>query len=201
MRDKSYKALILDLDNTIYPEKDYLFQVYYLIGEFVEFQEGVPHDQVTKFLVDEFMAKGRDRIFDKMIAHFSLPETYLENCFRLLRTAKLPLPLLIFEDMLLRLQEASEAGLRLFVLTNGNPEQQLNKIKHLEWHGLDQHIKCYFCNEIAPKPAPDAMLKLLADHQLAPSEVLFLGDANIDEDCAKAAGVDFERVNFVDVIR
>jgi phosphoglycolate phosphatase-like HAD superfamily hydrolase len=113
----------------------------------------------------------------------------------------LPLPLLIFEDMLLRLQEASEAGLRLFVLTNGNPEQQLNKIKHLEWHGLDQHIKCYFCNEIAPKPAPDAMLILLADHQLAPSEVLFLGDANIDEDCAKAAGVDFERVNFVDVIR
>jgi len=201
MTDKSYKALILDLDNTIYPEKDYLFQVYYLIGEFVEFQEGVPHDQVTKFLVDEFMAKGRDRIFDKMIAHFSLPENYLENCFRLLRTAKLPLPLLIFEDMLLRLQEASETGLRLFVLTNGNPEQQLNKIKHLEWHGLDQHIKCYFCNEIAPKPAPDALLKLLADHQLAPSEVLFLGDANIDEDCAKAAGVDFERVNFVDVIR
>ena len=201
MTDKSYKALVLDLDNTIYPEKDYLFQVYYLIGEFVEFQEAVPHDQVTKFLVDEFMAKGRDRIFDKMIAHFNLSETYLENCFRLLRTAKLPLPLLIFEDMLLRLQEASEAGLRLFVLTNGNPEQQLNKIKHLEWHGLDQHIKCYFCNEIAPKPAPDAMLKLLADHQLAPSEVLFLGDANIDEDCAKAAGVDFERVNFVDVIR
>jgi beta-phosphoglucomutase-like phosphatase (HAD superfamily) len=77
-----------------------------------------------------------------MIAHFELPETYLENCFRLLRTAKIPLPLLIFEQMLLRLQEASEAGLQLFVLTNGHPEQQLNKIKHLEWHGLDQHIKC-----------------------------------------------------------
>ena len=201
MSDKSYKALVLDLDNTIYPEKDYLFQVYYLIGQFVEFQEGVSREQVTQFLVNEFMANGRDHIFDKMIAHFKLPETYLENCFRLLRTAKIPLPLLIFEQMLLRLQEASEAGLQLFVLTNGHPEQQLNKIKHLEWHGLDQHIKCYFCNEIAPKPAPDAMLKLLADHQLLPSEVLFLGDANIDEACAIAAGVDFERVNFVNVIR
>ena len=201
MSDKNYKALVLDLDNTIYPEKDYLFQVYYLIGQFVEFQEGVSREQVTQFLVNEFMANGRDHIFDKMIAHFELPETYLENCFRLLRTAKIPLPLLIFEDMLIRLQEASEVGLQLFVLTNGHPEQQLNKIKHLEWHGLDQHIKCYFCNEIAPKPAPDAMLKLLADHQLLPSEVLFLGDANIDEACAIAAGVDFERVNFVNVIR
>jgi len=201
MSDKNYKALVLDLDNTIYPEKDYLFQVYYLIGQFVEFQEGVSREQVTQFLVNEFMANGRDYIFDKMIAHFELPETYLENCFRLLRTAKIPLPLLIFEDMLIRLQEASEVGLQLFVLTNGHPEQQLNKIKHLEWHGLDQHIKCYFCNEIAPKPAPDAMLKLLADHQLLPSEVLFLGDANIDEACAMAAGVDFERVNFVNVIR
>lgn len=201
MSNKNYKALVLDLDNTIYPEKDYLFQVYYLIGQFVEFQEGISREKVTQFLVNEFMSNGRDHIFDKMIAHFELPETYLENCFRLLRTAKIPLPLLIFEQMLLRLQEASEAGLQLFVLTNGNPEQQLNKIKHLEWHGLDQHIKCYFCNEIAPKPAPDAMLKLLDDHQLLPSEVLFLGDANIDEDCAMAAGVDFERVNFVDVIR
>ena len=201
MSDKNYKALVLDLDNTIYPEKDYLFQVYYLIGQFVEFQEGVSREQVTQFLVNEFLSNGRDHIFDKMIAHFELPETYLENCFRLLRTAKIPLPLLIFEDMLIRLQEASEVGLQLFVLTNGHPEQQLNKIKHLEWHGLDQHIKCYFCNEIAPKPAPDAMLKLLADHQLLPSEVLFLGDANIDEACAIAAGVDFERVNFVDVIR
>ena len=201
MSDKNYKALVLDLDNTIYPEKDYLFQVYYLIGQFVEFQEGVSREQVTQFLVNEFLSNGRDHIFDKMIAHFELPETYLENCFRLLRTAKIPLPLLIFEDMLIRLQEASEVGLQLFVLTNGHPEQQLNKIKHLEWHGLDQHIKCYFCNEIAPKPAPDAMLKLLADHQLLPSEILFLGDANIDEACAMAAGVDFERVNFVDVIR
>lgn len=201
MRDKSYKALVLDLDNTIYPEKDYLFQVYFLIGQFVEYQDGIAHDQVTQFLIDEFMANGRDHIFDKMIAQFNLPETYLENCFRLLRTAKIPLPLLIFKDMLIRLQEASDAGLQLFVLTNGHPEQQLNKIKHLEWYGLDQHIKCYFCNEIAPKPAPDAMLKLLSDHQLLPSEILFIGDANIDEACAIAAGVDFERVNFVDVIR
>jgi phosphoglycolate phosphatase-like HAD superfamily hydrolase len=201
MTDKSYKALVLDLDNTIYPEKDYLFQVYFLIGQFVEYQDGIAHDQVTQFLIDEFMANGRDHIFDKMIAQFNLPETYLENCFRLLRTAKIPLPLLIFKDMLIRLQEASDAGLQLFVLTNGHPEQQLNKIKHLEWHGLDQHIKCYFCNEIAPKPAPDAMLKLLSDHKLLPSEILFIGDANIDEACAIAAGVDFERVNFVDVIR
>ncbi len=201
MTDKSYKALVLDLDNTIYPEKDYLFQVYFLIGQFVEYQDGIAHDQVTQFLIDEFMANGRDHIFDKMIAQFNLPETYLENCFRLLRTAKIPLPLLIFKDMLIRLQEASDEGLQLFVLTNGHPEQQLNKIKHLEWHGLDQHIKCYFCNEIAPKPAPDAMLKLLSDHQLLPSEILFIGDANIDEACAIAAGVDFERVNFVDVIR
>lgn len=201
MSEKNYKALLLDLDNTIYPEKDYLFQVYYLIGQFIEYQEGFAHDLVTQYLVNEFQSNGRHLLFDKMIAHFGLPETYLENCFRLLRTAKLPLPLLIFEDMLLRMKDAAAAGLQLFIFTNGNPEQQLNKIKHLEWHGLDQQIKCYFCNEIAPKPAPDALFQLLADHQLAKEEVLFIGDADIDEDCASAAGVDFERVNFVTAIR
>ncbi len=196
--EKKYKALIFDLDNTLYPEKDYLFQVYYMIGQFIEYQETYDHEIITKFLIDEFNLNGRKNLFNKLIEKFELNESYLENFSRLLRTARLPLKLLLFQSMLARLKAAIDDGKLIFILTNGNPEQQLNKIRQIEWNGLEQHIKCYFCNEIASKPAPDAMLKLLNDHQLQKEDVLFIGDAQIDADCASAAGVEFEWVKHVE---
>ena len=54
---------------------------------------------------------------------------------------------------------------------------------------------CYYANEIEPKPAPDGLLKIMSDHQLSAEELVFIGDADIDENCAKAAGVDFVYIN------
>lgn len=42
-----------------------------------------------------------------------------------------------------------------------------------------------------PKPAPDALLKILAHFGLAPPEALFVGDSGVDAATARAAGVPF----------
>ena len=59
------KAFVFDLDNTLYPEKDYLFQVYYMVVQFIEYQETYDHQIITKYLIDEFEKNGRAHIFDK----------------------------------------------------------------------------------------------------------------------------------------
>lgn len=185
------KAYIFDLDNTLYPEKDYLYQIYYMIGQFVEYQETYEHDKVTKFLIDEFEKSGRVKLFDKLIERFSLNKSYMENFLRLMRTGRLPLKLLLYGEMEDLLNQLVKQHKKLFILTNGTPEQQFNKIMQIEWNGLQHHIKCYFCNEIAKKPAPDSMFLLLKEHDLKPGDVLFTGDAREDEECAKAAGVEY----------
>ena len=38
----SKKAFIFELDNVLYPEKDYLLQVYYLFASFLEYTEAFP---------------------------------------------------------------------------------------------------------------------------------------------------------------
>lgn len=192
---KNKKGFVFDLDNTLYPEKDYLYQVYYMIGQFVEYQETYDHDKVTKFLIDEFERNGRSNIFNKLIERFSLKEEYLENMLRLLRTARLPLKLLLFKEMEWVLNELVKQEKGIFILTNGQPEQQYNKITQIEWNGLQENIRCYFANEIQPKPAPDGLIKIMNEHQLNPEELVFIGDADIDEHCAKAAGVDYYYVN------
>ncbi len=185
------KAFVFDLDNTIYPEKDYLYQIYYMIGQFIEYQETYDHEKVTKFLIDEFESVGRHNLFDKLIERFNLKEEYKENFLRLMRTGRLPLKLLMFKEVEELMNLLVDEKKYIFILTNGHPEQQYNKITQLEWKGLQKHIKCYFANEIKPKPAPDAMLKLMEEHNLIAEDVVFIGDADIDENCAKAAGVDF----------
>lgn len=185
------KAFVFDLDNTLYPEKDYLYQVYYMVGQFIEYQETFDHQLITKYLINEFETKGRAHVFDKLIEQFNLKKEYVDNCIRLLRTARLPLKLLLFKEAEWMLNELVEHKKQIFILTNGTTDQQYNKITQIEWNGLQKHIKCYYANEIAPKPAPDGLLKIMEDHSLSPEDLVFIGDADIDENCAKAAGVEF----------
>jgi FMN phosphatase YigB (HAD superfamily) len=185
------KAFVFDLDNTLYPEKDYLYQVYYMVGQFIEYQETFDHQIITKYLINEFETKGRAHVFDKLIEQFNLKPEYVDNCIRLLRTARLPLKLLLFKEAEWMLNELVEHKKQIFILTNGTTDQQYNKITQIEWNGLQKHITCYYANEIAPKPAPDGLLKIMEDHQLKAEELVFIGDADIDENCAKAAGVEF----------
>jgi HAD superfamily hydrolase (TIGR01549 family) len=188
------KAYIFDLDNTLYPEKDYLYQIYYMIGQFVEYQETYEHDKITKFLIDEFEKEGRGRLFDKLIERFSLDASYMENFLRLMRTARLPLKLILFNEMEELLNELVNNKKQIFILTNGTPQQQFNKIMQMEWKGLQHSIRCYFCDEIARKPAPDSMYHLLEENNLKPEDVLFIGDSEEDRICALEAGVEYINV-------
>jgi hypothetical protein len=76
------------------------------------------------------------------------------------------LKLLVYEKMLKLLQEIVIDRKKVFIVTNGKPQQQLNKIKQMEWHGLEEYLTCYFAEEIAAKPEPDVICLLLKDHNL-----------------------------------
>src|SRR6185312_12856013 len=93
--------------------------------------------------------------------------------------------------MLKLLQEIVVDRKKIFIVTNGNPEQQLNKIKQTEWNGLENYLTCYFANEVAPKPETDAIDLLIRDHNLQRRNILMIGKEEADEQCAEASGVDF----------
>ncbi len=185
------KAFVFDFDDTLYPEMDYLYQVYYMIAQFIEYHHAIPNEQISKFLISEFEKNGRTHLFDRLIEQFSLSSEYMDNFLRLLRTARLPLKLLLFKESAWILHHLIDHDKKLFLLTNGNPEQQYNKIIQVEWEGIQQHLVCYFANEIKPKPAPDALLKMMDEHQLSANEMVFIGDSDTDKQCAMNASVDY----------
>ena len=185
------KTFILELDDVLYPEKDYLLQVYYLFAGFIEYKELYDAKAMLKLMTSVLDQEGRAEVFDSLKAKFKLDEQYRYNFELLHQTARLPLKLLLYQNSLAFLQEAVVDRKQLFILSNGEPQQQLNKIKQMEWHGLEKYLTCYFADELQPKPEPDAIHHILKQHNLERKDVLMIGNSPNDILCAEACGVDF----------
>lgn len=193
--DKRIEGFIFELDNVLYPEKDYLFQVYYLFANFIEYTEQIDAKPMITFMTSVYEEQGKDAVFNAVQKEFSLDLKYGQNLQHLMLNAKLPLKLLLYNDMLNLLQDIVVDRKRIFIVTNGNPQMQLNKIKQTEWNGLEQYLTCYFANEFAPKPEPDAIHALLHDHHLQRRQLMMIGREPIDERCAEASGIDFLHIS------
>lgn len=190
--DPNKKAFIFELDNVLYPEKDYLLQVYYLFASFIEYLETVPSaSELTAFMKKVYENHGSERMFDKVKEAFDINEKYRDNFERLHLTARLPLKLLLFQSMLTLLQDIVVDRKQLFIVTNGNPEQQLNKIKQLEWHGLENYLVIYFADEIAPKPDTGVLDLILSKYNLSRRDLVIIGNTNEDEEFAQSSGIDY----------
>jgi FMN phosphatase YigB (HAD superfamily) len=189
--DTRKNAFIFELDNVIYPEKDYLFQVYYLFASFLEYTELVDAKPITDFMVATYQAEGKEVVFDRLKEKFNIDEKYRINFFHLLHTVKLPLKLLVYQGILDMMQEIVVDRKKLFIVTNGNPAQQLNKIKQTEWHGLEPYLTCYSAEEIISKPEPDVIHTLMKEHNLSRNDILMIENSDIDRLCAEAAGIDY----------
>lgn len=194
--DPNKKAFIFELDNILYPEKDYLLQVYYLFASFIEYLETVPSaTELTTFMKKVYENHGSERMFDKVKEAFDINEKYRENFERLHLSARLPLKLLLFQSMLALLQDIVVDRKQLFIVTNGNPEQQLNKIKQIEWHGLEDYLVIYFADEIAPKPDTGVLDLIFSKYNLNRRDLVIIGNTNADEEFAQSSGIDYIYVN------
>lgn len=188
----SKKGFIFELDNVLYPERDYLLQVYYLFANFIEFTETVPASkELVSFMKTAYENHGPERLFERASEVFGIDKKYKDNFEKLHYTARLPLKLVLFEQMLTLLQEMVVDRKQIFLVTNGNPAIQLNKIKQVEWNGLEKYLVVYFADEIKSKPETNVLELILSKHQLLRKDLIVIGGNEIDAEFASAAGVDF----------
>jgi len=189
--DPRINAFIFELDNVLYPEKDYLYQVYYLFAGFLEYTELLDEQVLVKLMVQTHEEQGAGAVFDVLQQRFKLDEKYRFNFEHLHINAQIPLKLLLYPEMLTLLQDIVVDRKQIFIVTNGSPKQQLNKIKHTDWQGLEQYLTCYFAEEIVAKPEPDMVNLLIQKHQLQRRETVMIGISEVDELCAQACGIDY----------
>jgi FMN phosphatase YigB (HAD superfamily) len=159
---KDNQAFIFELDDVLYPKKDYLLQVYYLFAQFMEYTEQLNATEILSFMQAFYSKEGEAELFLKTTEHFNLPLKYQYNFELLHENARLPLKLLLFAPVLDFMKHILGEGKRIFLLADGNPTQQLNKIKQVEWNGLETHLVAYFTEEIS-KNGRAAAIETIAD--------------------------------------
>lgn len=184
------KAVIFDFDDVLYPHRDFLLQVYYLFAHFVEFEKG---EELAKDLLQTFKSEyetsGAEGIFNRVQVHFPVIGEFFENFERLHYQAQLPLKLHLYPGMENFLSELVKDHKFILILTSGDPLGQLNKIKQVDWKGLEHHLKVYFEDELNFTQT-DPMAYLSSELNLSPSEMSYMGQSSAVLKSAKELGVD-----------
>ncbi len=185
-----FSLFIFDLDNTIYNEEDYLFQAYKEIAD--RFAGLYPSPDSKKLFLkmkEIYDKQGREKLFDKFLLKFKIDDRHLHECLNILRSFNPAKPLEMNPYSKQILKELQERGKKIFVLTNGNAEQQKNKIRHISWDGLDKKISFVFAAEFEPKPSPAGVLYILKSAGTEKGRTIFVGDSDTDKNCAINSGV------------
>ena len=85
------------------------------------------------------------------------------------------------------LSSLGERGVKLAVLSNKPDTTTGLVVREIFSDAFD---KIYGARAGGPlKPAPDALINLIGELSLTPSEVMYIGDTGVDMQCARAAGV------------
>lgn len=150
--DKDKSVYLFEIDDVLYPARDYVLQVYYLFSNFVEYTTGRPIAKaLLEFMKHVYEEQGTDAVVPATLQQFALDDSYIENFERLRANAHLPLKLLLKEETKALLLSLFQAGKQVGILTEGNPVEQLNKLKHVDWQELEAYLptlKIYFTKEL-----------------------------------------------------
>jgi len=168
-----------------------------------EFLIGAYHDISVKllpnnteesflFLKDTFEKEGRESIFNKLINKFPAENVSLENCLYVLRNFKPKRKIKTkkwFREFCLKLT----TPFKLKIITNGYPNQQVNKINSLKLPKLVTVEEVIYANKYEPKPSQNCFYKLKNFNKFkAP---IFIGDSHTDEVFCKNLKIEFYNVN------
>lgn len=188
---RQYHSLILDLDNTLYDERDYLMPAYFAMARWINTQfPNISEITAQAWLLDEYNHNRKNKLLSRWLEFLQLPESLLPDLLTILRNIQLPQKIRLFTQYYQPNCLLFHHSFNLFIITNGNPIQQRNKISQIEFGNLN-FKEIIYANEIEPKPGPGAFHYLIRKYQFDPSKILSVGDSNTDEMASRAASLDY----------
>lgn len=198
----NYKAVIFDLDNTIYPEIEYLKRAYFQISKSIVLEENIDCENIMDiyyFLLNTFLTRGRKDLFQQTKNKYNLRKLTLNNFLdRLHQVSLVKNELNIFGDIKRLLQHLHKRKILLFILTNGNVTQQKNKIRsiNIDINIFNEIIYASSNNGEFEKPNPYFINKIIDKYLIPRNEIILIGDSEIDRKTTINASIAFLQYPF-----
>ena len=182
------KAVIFDLDDTLYPYIQHVHSGFAAVATYVDRNFGVPAKDAygTLRCAREVDARGAE--FQRLCDVYRLDRSIVPA---LLREFNAHHPQLwLTHDAATVLGNLRRDGWRLGLLTNGNPVVQKKKVDVLGLAALIDQV--VYASEHAPggKPAREPFIEVLRRLEVAPHDAVMVGDDPVnDVDGARAVGI------------
>jgi putative hydrolase of the HAD superfamily len=179
------RAIVFDLDDTLYRERRYALSGYRAVAEGIAAEHGIGERDAFRVLVGCLRRGNRARAFQELARQLGVPEAAVPAWVGRYRAHAPRLRLAPdVRDTLVRLR----GGWRLGVLTNGLPAVQGAKVRALGLDGLVDAIA--YADEVGGKPAPAAFLAILSRLDVEAARTVFAGDdPSRDIEGARRAGM------------
>jgi len=173
------KLLIFDLDDTLYPEIEYVKSGFSEISNKIFDKYGINKEQFYCNLLDEFKKK-REEVFNRVLQKFNLfSEELLNELIRIYRYHK---PRISPYKDLVETIDMFKEKYHLGLISDGDKYRQILKLESL---GLLRYFeKCIFTNDLGPeyhKPSVKPFMDMVNHFNLSTSEALYIGD-NVEKD-------------------
>lgn len=187
--NKAGRDIIFDLDNTLYAERQFLFAAYKQIASIL-YSEYT--NKVYAFLTATFLKEGRRNLFDKLMLEFPRSNLDVEDFLSILRSHRCNNCLRTYSwvnDFFRCVGDEFQWR----IITNGNVQQQKNKIKSIDFPADKNRMEIIFANESSPKPATASFFCLVNAENLC--QPIYVGDSLIDRDFSNNLNIEFYNVS------
>lgn len=168
------KAVVFDLDDTLYDEFEYVSQAIQKVAVFLadRLPEQGQSERLHSRMLELLEKNGRGRIFDDICKEIGV-ETKIEELVEIYRGTK---PVLrLYQDAELLLESLESRNIKTGLITDGCSQVQHEKIRAL---GLDERLDCVIATDDfgMSKPQTEPYEKCLAELGCRPQEAVYVGD-------------------------
>lgn len=169
----STRAIIFDLDDTLYRERRFVLSGFAAVARALEKQLGVPRDESFRLLARAMREGHRATALQRLCRTYRLREDIVPRLVDVIRAHR---PRLRLPRETRAVLEALRADWRIAILTNGVPAVQARKVRALGLAPLVEHV--VFACEYSAEGKPDRTVFMEALHRLGTpeAETVFVGD-------------------------
>jgi putative hydrolase of the HAD superfamily len=158
------RAVIFDLDNTLYPERRFALSGFAVVARDVEARDGIPATDAFRVLLGAYKSGHRATAFQRLTDRFDLPAERVSEWIAVVRGHT---PRLRLARRTRRLLADLRSRWKLGLVTNGLPDVQRRKVAALGLHPFFDHVGT---------PGPDGFLEACRALGALPGRAVFVGD-------------------------
>jgi putative hydrolase of the HAD superfamily len=190
------KALILDLDDTLYDESTYVTSGLQAVARHMAGQYAVNEDELFALMQADIAKNGRGTALNAALRSIGVADSehVVSQLLAVYREHQPSIELYDDAKNLLQGLRSTMPSLRLGLITDGLPVMQRQKVNALCLDQIFDFI-CYCWEHSAPKPSVKGFERLLSELNVLPGQCVMIGD-RVDHDLtpAKSLGMHTVRI-------